>query len=108
MIHSFRPTKRIEFPNNRGITGVAFKSGQIAMANTMHNQRDYIEDMDNLTNCKDVRNFLIGPVYAHEKDLQVSKHANPINFDRQKPIGMIQLINKINNEKITKHDISKF
>lgn len=65
-------------------------------------------DIDNLTLCKKVRNFLIGPVYAHECDLNVDKNVCPVDIDRQKPIGMIQLVNKSNYEAIGDEDLRKF
>lgn len=65
-------------------------------------------DIDNLSMCKEVRNFIIAPVYAHSEDLKLDKAVNPIQFDRQKPIGVIQLVNKKNFEKITDHDLKKF
>ena len=65
-------------------------------------------DVDNLSPCKDVRNFIIGPVYAHSEHLDLSKAANPVLFDRQKPIGMIQLVNKTNFGTISEYDLRKF
>ena len=74
----------------------------------MHNQKDYMADIDNLTPCRSVRNFLIGPVYAHKEHINGNEKANRTQFNRQKPIGMIQLVNKAHYEKIDPHDVRKF
>jgi hypothetical protein len=55
---------------------------------------------------KDVRNFLIGPVYAHQSS--VMDDDSKVHFDRSKPIGILQLINKKNYEKIGDYDLRKF
>ena len=108
MIHQFRETRRIEFPNDRGVTGISFQTGQIIHANRMHNQKDYMSDIDNLTPCRNVKNFLIGPVYAHKENANTNDKVDTMQFDRQKPIGMIQLVNKDNYELINPHDLRKF
>ena len=105
MLYKFRENKRIELPNDRGITGRAFQTGQLFHTNKMLHQRLYMEDIDNLSACKDVRNLMIGPVYAHSEPLSQTQIPDPIIFDRQKPIGVIQLINKCNYESITEFDV---
>ena len=49
---------------------------------------------------------MIGPVFAHSSKLREDNAR--ITFDRSKPIGIIQLINKTNREKITEYDVKKF
>ena len=74
----------------------------------MHNIKDYSSDVDNLTTCRNVRNFLIGPVYAHKEHPDGNEKVNSMKFDRQKPIGIIQLVNKDHYEEINLHDLRKF
>ena len=50
-------------------------------------------DIDNLSNCTDVHNFLIGPIFGEDKEV---------------PIGIVQLFNKKTNEGITEDDKEKF
>jgi hypothetical protein len=45
----------------------------------------WINDIDNLTGIKDVRNFMFGPVYPHEKEAGGDLY----QFDRNLPIGII-------------------
>ena len=35
----------------------------------MASEQNFSADVDNQTNIKEVRNFIIGPVYAHENDV---------------------------------------
>lgn len=62
-------------------------------------------DIDNLTTVKEVRNFLIAPVFGHNEDVRGDN--SPVKFDRKHPIGIIQLINKLNYQKITEFDVEK-
>ena len=87
MLHQFRETKKITFPNNRGITGVAFHENKTVHTNKIHQDRVFSADVDNQTPVKEVRNFIIGPVYAHQDS--VKEEVAPVQFDRQKPIGII-------------------
>jgi len=87
MLHRFRETKKITFPNNRGITGVAFHENKTVHTNKIHSDRIFSADVDNQTPVKEVRNFIIGPVYAHQEPL--NEEIAPVQFDRQKPIGVI-------------------
>ena len=72
----------------------------------MKRLKNYSSDIDNLTHVKEVRNFMIGPSFAHQK--YVLNDNNPYKFNRSLPIGIIQLINKKNFEKIREFDIEKF
>lgn len=49
---------------------------------------------------------MIGPVHAHKEPLRAEN--TKVTFDREKPIGIIQLINKNNKEKINDYDMKKF
>jgi len=66
----------------------------------------FSSDIDNLTFIKEVRNIMIGPVHAHKEPLRAEN--TKVTFDREKPIGIIQLINKNNKEKINDYDMKKF
>jgi hypothetical protein len=50
-------------------------------------------DIDNLSSCTDVMNFMIGPIYGENKE---------------NPIGIVQLFNKKSKEGITEEDKEKF
>jgi hypothetical protein len=62
----------------------------------MKKLKNYSPDIDNLTQIKEVRNFMIGPAFAHKNFLKDDN--TPIKFNRNLPIGIIQLINKKNYE----------
>ena len=60
-----RETVKITFPNNQGISGKVFHKNEIFYSNEVSKEYQFTGDIDNLTGIKDVRNFLIGPVYPH-------------------------------------------
>ena len=47
-IQNFRETKRINFPNNRGVSGRAFQKNVTVYSNEMHRVTDYAADVDNV------------------------------------------------------------
>tara|TARA_B110000285_G_C14632284_1_gene384003 strand:+ start:316 stop:477 length:162 start_codon:yes stop_codon:yes gene_type:complete len=53
----------------------------------MIRSKAFSSDVDNQTHVKDVRNFLIGPVYLHKDD--VKNENSPVKVDREKPIGIV-------------------
>lgn len=102
---NFRETKKISYPNNQGVSGAVFNKHKPIYANEMKTINTYVADIDNLTSVKEVRNFLIAPVFGHDNDIRGDN--SPIKFDRKHPIGIIQLINKLNYQKITDFDVQK-
>ena len=53
----------------------------------MKKLKNYSPDIDNLTQIKEVRNFMIGPAFAHKKFLKDDN--TPVKFNRDLPIGII-------------------
>lgn len=51
---------------------------------------------------------MIGPVYPHRTPVNGEQFAHRNNFDRDLPIGIIQLINKDSHARIDEYDIRKF
>ena len=72
----------------------------------MAGEKVFSSDVDNQTHLKEVRNFIIGPVYPHSTGIMNDQ--SKVEFDRQKPIGVVQLLNKKNFKQITEYDIKKF
>ena len=83
----------------------------------MNGEMKFTSDVDNQTHVKEVRNFMIGPVFGHQNDILrdrhlVNQHADgpesdddtnsyisypPHKFreiEKEKPIGLLQFINK--------------
>mmetsp|Transcript_35715 Transcript_35715/g.35356 ORF Transcript_35715/g.35356 Transcript_35715/m.35356 type:complete len:148 (-) Transcript_35715:192-635(-) len=90
----------IKFPTNCGITGQVFAQKDADKVNgipqiEIHSTKDTnnLSEIDNLSNCTEVFNFMIGPIYGEDKTT---------------PIGIIQLFNKKSNEGITQKDRDKF
>lgn len=57
--------------------------------------RDYVfqADIDNQSEIKEVRNYMIGPVFPHR--LEADGDLFPqYEYDREQPIGILQLLNK--------------
>ncbi|CAI2375929.1 unnamed protein product [Moneuplotes crassus] len=83
----------ISFPSNIGITGLIFNSEEVYISNDAQKDMKFTSDIDNLTSITEVFNFMIGPVYASQ---------------RNKPVGVIQLMNKKEKKPINEEDIDKF
>ena len=63
-----RPTQKITIPNNLGVSGLVFSSNSIWIGNKMSKEVKFSSDVDNQTEIKDVKNFMIGPVFGHLSD----------------------------------------
>lgn len=79
-INQFRETRKITYPNNRGVTGIAFHKKNVIVQNFMANEKDFESDIDNQTDIKNVRNYIIGPVFAHNNSFIDDKSS--VEFDR--------------------------
>ena len=53
----------------------------------MASEKTFSADIDNQTSIKEIRNFIIGPVYPHEGG--VMNDLSKVDFDRQIPIGVV-------------------
>jgi hypothetical protein len=71
--------KLFKFPCTLGITGMVFQSGKIFVSNKATKETKMRSDIDNLSSCTDVLNFMIGPIYGEEGE---------------NPIGIVQFFNK--------------
>ena len=89
----------------------------------------FMFDIDNQTSARAVNNFMFGPVFGHPHDTLTREQADHClqdgdclsddsetgqkklkfeNINRQKPLGIIQFINKEGQEPITRYDKEKF
>jgi len=89
-----------------GLCGKVYSSKSTFISNDVLNEKGFTSGIDNLTSIREVKNIMIGPVFAHSSKLREDN--TRAKFDRSLPIGIIQLINKNNREKITEYDIQKF
>ena len=53
----------------------------------MASEKKFSADVDNQTSIKEIRNFIIGPVYPHEEG--VMNDFSKVEFDRKIPIGVV-------------------
>lgn len=103
----YRKTLKIAYPNNQGISGEAFQQKQIKFCNDMAKDNIYEGDIDNQSDIKDVRNYLIGPVFPHKRMISGDKFPE-FEYNRKEPIGVLQLLNKKDYQRVTDFDIRKF
>jgi len=73
----------------------------------MNKENTFEADIDNQTTIKDIRNYMIGPVFAHKKHAEGDKLME-YEYDRSHPIGILQLVNKKGFTNISDYDIAKF
>jgi hypothetical protein len=82
-----------KFPVTSGLSGSVFQSGQLYFCNDAEKETNFVDEIDNQTKQRSVRNFMIGPVYGK---------------DKSKPVGIIQFINKSDPTPISEVDVKKF
>lgn len=105
--HLLRETAKVTFPTNSGVTGQVFNKHKIIYHNQVVKDSLYLNDIDNQTGITDVRNYLLGPVFPHSENAKGDRL--PVSaFNRTKPIGILQLINKRGYLEIGDYDIRKF
>ena len=101
----------------------------IHIQNNVLKDNRYMSDIDNQTNIKNVNNIMIGPVFGHLQDIATdlipedsnsysdsengddNENGTQVKFkdiDRNQPIGLIQMVNKVKNQPITDYDLRKF
>ena len=85
--------KFINFPCNSGLSGQVFTSGELKVCNEAEKETAFVDEIDNQPKVRNVRNFMIGPVYGEDKKL---------------PVGVIQFINKKNEQDIDETDTKRF
>jgi len=85
--------KFINFPCNSGLSGQVFTTGELLVCNDAEKETAFVDEVDNQPKVRNVRNFMIGPVYGEDKKL---------------PVGVIQFINKTNEQQIDDADRQRF
>jgi hypothetical protein len=81
------------FPVASGLSGVVFQKGWLFISNDAEKETSFVDEIDNQTETRQVRNFMIGRVDSKNK---------------QQPLGVIQFINKRNGQPIGAEDRKKF
>ena len=85
MLYLFSETEKFTFSNNLGITGGAFHENKIVHTKKIHSDRIFSAEVDNQTLVKEVRNFIIISLYAHQELLNKKIHQlNLIGKNRSK------------------------
>lgn len=83
-----------KFPVTSGLSGHVFQTGRLYVSNDYEKETSFVDEIDNQTNNRQVKNFMIGPVYGIK--------------DKKRPLGIIQFINKAGSAKIQNEDRHKF
>lgn len=68
--YKYKRHEKITFPTATGITGKVFGAGKMIYSNNAHKETSFSNDVDNLTDCNDVRNYIIAPVYGYQEVIQ--------------------------------------
>lgn len=92
-LHLMQEKKFINFPCNSGLSGQVFTTGELLVCNDAEKETAFVDEVDNQPKVRNVRNFMIGPVYGEDKKL---------------PVGVIQFINKTNEQQIDDADRQRF
>ena len=85
--------KFINFPCNSGLSGQVFTTGDLKVCNDAEKETAFVDEIDNQPKVRNVKNFMIGPVYGEDKKI---------------PVGVIQFINKKNEQLIDEADRQRF
>lgn len=97
------PRNRQKYPTEIGLTGEVFQKGKLFWTNDMAKQLNYQPSIDNAStksSVKEVRNIVIMPIYGHRG------WGAPME-PSARPTGIVQFINKRQNERITQYDVDK-
>lgn len=81
------------FPVSSGLSGHVFQSGKVYIGNDAEKETNFVDEIDNQTKQRSVKNFMIGPVFGK---------------DKSRPIGIIQFINKQTPGPIGPPDKARF
>lgn len=111
-----------------GVTGVVVREKRVVLTNNVLGDKLYQGNVDNQTDVKEVQSLMVGPVFGHknnpfkdehptEEALGTAKKIKPDSFndlnkpqtaykdiDPELPIGVIQLVNKLNGKPIDEYD----
>lgn len=84
----------MKIPCNLGVTGHVYRSEEIYVCQCAVKDQRFNADVDNLGGgTKSVNNLIIGTIYGWSADGQ-----------KKKNVGILQLVNKNNEEPITDYD----
>ena len=97
-LHKQQAVQFINFPANIGLSGQVFTNGNIIVCNDAEKESGFVDEIDNQPKVRNVRNFMIGPVYGEQA---------PGTAENQ-PNGIIQFINKKGESPINENDKKKF
>ena len=92
-LHLMQEKKFINFPCNSGLSGQVFTTGELKVCNDAEKETAFVDEIDNQPKVRNVKNFMIGPVYGEDKKI---------------PVGVIQFINKKNEQQIDEADRQRF
>ena len=92
-LHLMQEKKFINFPCNSGLSGQVFTTGDLKVCNDAEKETAFVDEIDNQPKVRNVKNFMIGPVYGEDKKI---------------PVGVIQFINKKNEQLIDEADRQRF
>lgn len=73
-LDELRETRKIVIPNNLGVSGQVLAKKEVYVQNNMNSEMRFTSDIDNQTHVKEVRNFMIGPVFGHQSDILANRH----------------------------------
>lgn len=88
------------FPANIGLSGHVFTSGEFIICNDAEKEPGFVDQVDNQPKVRNVKNFMIGPLYGTPVPGQ-----DPA---QRKPNGIIQFINKNGDLPIKEVDRKNF
>ena len=91
----------MKIPCNLGVTGHVYKTDETVVCQAALKEQRFHADVDNLGgHAKSAYNFMIGSIYGFPTP-------NMKEGDK-KVVGILQLVNKVNDEPITDYDRKKF
>jgi hypothetical protein len=83
----------MKIPSALGITGLVYRTNEVFVCQNIHKELRYNADIDNLGgSTSSAENLIMGSLYGHS------------NTGKKKPVGILQLVNKNNQEPITDYD----
>jgi hypothetical protein len=56
-----------KFPATSGLSGTVFQSGKLIICNDKEKETSFVDEIDNQTKCRNVKTFMIGPVYGKNR-----------------------------------------
>ena len=77
-LHKQQAVQFINFPANIGLSGQVFINGNIIIVNDAEKEPGFVDEIDNQPKVRNVRNFMIGPVYGEPTPGQTENQPNGI------------------------------